>query len=179
MMLQIGHRESHDVDIFLDDAQYLGLLNPDKHDFEFETRPTEYNGDGAGFLKLAFEGIGEIDFIVGHAMTASPTINKTIENRGVLLESVPEIITKKIYYRGSSIKPRDIFDIAAGAMSFESEIITALRDYKSEVGKTLETIDKLNPEFLASTIASLAITDEFREISLTAMQRTKEVLQSV
>lgn len=30
MMIQIGHRESHDVDIFLDDAQLLGFLDPSK-----------------------------------------------------------------------------------------------------------------------------------------------------
>lgn len=60
MMLQIGHRESHDIDIFLDDAQYLGLLNPDKNDFKFETEPSAYNGDGSSFQKFSFEDIGEV-----------------------------------------------------------------------------------------------------------------------
>lgn len=95
MMLQIGHRESHDIDIFLCDAQQLGFLNPDKKDFQFEILPSEYNGDGASYLKLAFESIGEIDFIVGHAMTATPTVRRTIEGRSVLLETVPELSRKK------------------------------------------------------------------------------------
>jgi hypothetical protein len=59
MMLQIGHRESHDVDIFLDDAQYLNLLNPDHNDFDFEMSPTGYAGDGSSFLKLVFEDVGK------------------------------------------------------------------------------------------------------------------------
>lgn len=65
MMLQINHRESHDVDILLPDPQFLPFLDPRLHDFEFEIMPSGYGGDGAGFPKLAFEGIGEVDFIVG------------------------------------------------------------------------------------------------------------------
>jgi hypothetical protein len=179
MMLQIGHRESHDIDIFLSDAQQLGFLNPDKRDFQFEIFPSDYNGDGASYLKLAFESIGEIDFIVGHAMTATPTVRRTIEGRSVILETVPEIIVKKIYYRGASIKPRDIFDIAAGAEQHEGEIVMALGDYKAEVTKALRTMSKLNPTFVAASIASLAIKDEYSKVASTAFQRAKEVLLTV
>ena len=179
MMLQISHRESHDIDIFLSDAQQLGFLSPDKRDFQFEILPSEYNGDGASYLKLAFESIGEIDFIVGHAMTATPTVRRKIEGRSVLLETVPEIIAKKIYYRGASIKPRDIFDIAAGAEQHEGEIVTALGDYKAAVTKTLQTMSKLNPTFVAASIASLAIKEEYSKVASTAFQRAKEVLLTV
>jgi Nucleotidyl transferase AbiEii toxin, Type IV TA system len=179
MMLQIGHRESHDIDIFLSDAQQLGFLNPDKRDFQFEIFPSDYNGDGASYLKLAFESIGEIDFIVGHAMTATPTVRRTIEGRSVILETVPEIIVKKIYYRGASIKPRDIFDIAAGAEQHEGEIVMVLGDYKAEVTKALRTMSKLNPTFVAASIASLAIKDEYSKVASTAFQRAKEVLLTV
>ena len=34
MMLQIGHRESHDIDIFIHDPQLLGFLNPDIQDLD-------------------------------------------------------------------------------------------------------------------------------------------------
>ncbi|QND61948.1 nucleotidyl transferase AbiEii/AbiGii toxin family protein (plasmid) [Mesorhizobium sp. AR07] len=30
MMIQIGHRESHDIDIFLDDPQLLGFIDPSR-----------------------------------------------------------------------------------------------------------------------------------------------------
>ena len=40
MMLQIDHRESRDVDIFLNDPQLLSLLDPQKHDFQFEIPPS-------------------------------------------------------------------------------------------------------------------------------------------
>jgi hypothetical protein len=87
MMLQIDHRESRDVDIFLSDAQLLGFLDPSKHDFDFEITPSDYKGDGTGFLKLSFE-FGEIDFIVASSLTSAPTVEATVEEQAVLLETV-------------------------------------------------------------------------------------------
>jgi hypothetical protein len=109
MMLQIDHRESHDVDIFLQDPQLLPVLDPQKQDFTFEIRPTDYFGDGASSLKLVFKEIGEIDFIVDQPKTTEPTIECVIEGENTLLETVPEIITKKIVHRGASIKPSTDF----------------------------------------------------------------------
>jgi hypothetical protein len=59
MMLQIDHRESRDVDIFLPDPQLLPFLDPQRHDFTFEILPGDYGGDGTGFLKFVFDNVGE------------------------------------------------------------------------------------------------------------------------
>jgi hypothetical protein len=179
MMLQIDHRESHDVDIFLSDPQLLAFLDPQKRDFQFEIQPAGYEGDGSSFQRFAFKNVGEIDFIVGHVMTTSPTIQAVIEDEAILLETIPEIITKKIYYRGSSIKPRDIFDIAAAGEQHADSVIEALRPYRKEVEVTRMTIDKLNPDFVNSAIAQLSIKDKFRSIAKTALQQTKELLRAV
>ena len=179
MMLQINHRESHDVDIFLPDPQLLSFLDPKLHDFEFEIHPADYDGDGSGFLKIAFKDIGEIDFIVANSLTASPTIQKTIENDVVLLETVPEIITKKIYHRGASIKPRDIFDIAAASKQFEQPMILALRDYPEKVSATLAKLALLNPEFVYNAISELAIKDDYKPIAITALETTTALLSKV
>ena len=165
MMLQIDHRESHDVDIFLPDAQLLAFLDPKLHDFEFEIRPSDYVGDGTGFIKLAFAGIGEIDFIVGHALTNTPTAKRLIEGEDVDLETINEIIAKKIHYRCASIKPRDIFDIAAAAKHDRDPIVSALKAYKGDVARTLLAIEHLNPDFVGATIATLAIKDQFKPIA--------------
>ncbi len=179
MMLQIDHRESGDIDIFLSDPQLLAFLDPQKHDFHFEIQPADYEGDGSSFQKFAFKDIGEIDFILGHAMTPSPTTLATIEDETVLLETIPEIITKKIYYRGYSIKPRDIFDIAAASEQHTDSVVEALRSYRDEVKHTLATIDRLNPVFVENAIAQLSIKDKFKSVAKTALQRTKEVLRAV
>ncbi|WP_315838037.1 nucleotidyl transferase AbiEii/AbiGii toxin family protein [Bradyrhizobium prioriisuperbiae] len=179
MMLQIDHRESRDIDIFLSDPQLLAFFDPRTHDFEFEVRPAEYNGDGIGFLKLAFGDIGEIDFIVGHAMTSLPTTQRTIEGVSVQLETIPEIITKKIYHRGSNIRPRDIFDIAAAGETHSDAIIEELRSYRLQVTQTLARIEKLNPQFVRDAIAQLAIKENYKAISQTAIERAQAILLSV
>lgn len=71
MMIQIGHRESHDIDIFLDDPQLLGH-RPSKSRLHFETMPSDYLEHGLRFQKFAFEDVGEIDFIVAGALTTKP-----------------------------------------------------------------------------------------------------------
>ena len=167
--LQIHHRESHDVDIFLSDPQLLPFLDPQTHNFTFEIQPTDYKGDGAKSLKLVFENIGEIDFIVGGLLTSTPTKSTTIEGEVVQLETVPEIITKKIYHRGSSIQPRDIFDIAAGGDAHADSIISELKPYKGEVTKTLSAMEKLNPDFINRAVADLAIKPQYEAIAKTAI----------
>jgi len=179
MMLQIGHRESRDVDIFLPDPQLLSYLDPRTHDFTFEMEPTDCAGDGTRSLKLVFEDIGEIDFIVAASLTSNPTMSTTIEGEVVQLETIPEIIAKKIYYRGTAIRPRDIFDIAAAGNAYENSIIGELASYKREVTKTLAAIDKLNPIFVNQAIADLAIKPKYTAIAKTAIERTKNILLAV
>lgn len=178
IMLQIDHRESHDVDLFLNDAQLLPFLDPKNHDFAFEVVPSDYTGDGTSFIKMSFDGIGEIDFIVRQALTDAPTIEREIEGEPTLLETIPEIITKKIVNRGASIKPRDIFDVAAGAEQQADAIIAALRDYPDAVNVVLGKLDELNPEFVNRAIQALMIRDSFREMSRSAIERAKEILKS-
>ncbi len=179
MMLRIGHRTSHDVDIFLPDPQGLSFLDPGKHDFEFEIRPTDYRGDGNRFLKLAFQGIGEIDFIVANSLTSNPSTSELVEGEEAQLETIPEIIAKKIYHRGATIKPRDIFDIAAAGVKHSAEVINALKPYRHQVNEAISRMEKLNPEFVARAIAELSIKEDHAVVAATAMARAKEILRAV
>lgn len=179
MMIQIDHRESRDVDLFLPDGQYLGLLDPTKRDFEFEIAPDGVTGDGTASLKFAFTGIGEIDFIVAPALTTNATTMRSVEGRDVALETVPEIITKKVHYRGRSITPRDIFDIAAAAQTNHDELINALKGRRNDVAATIKAIERLNPDFVSSTISALAIRDDFQAVAGQALTRATTLLRSV
>lgn len=179
LMLEIDHRESRDVDIFLSDPQQLPFLDPQKRDFEFEIPPDGFEGDGARSLRLVFDSMGEIDFIVASALTSSPTTQTEIEGEAVLLETVPEIITKKIFYRATGIKPRDIFDIAAASEQYREPIIKELRNYRDQVTQALSTIEKLNVDFVNAAIAQLAIKDPYREIAKAAISTSKDLLRAV
>lgn len=48
LMLQIKHRESHDIDLFIDDAQYLPYLNPETQGYDLALAPSVRDGWHAG-----------------------------------------------------------------------------------------------------------------------------------
>lgn len=179
MMIQIGHRESHDIDIFLDDPQLLGFIDPSRSHLHFETMPSDYLGDGHRFQKFAFEGIGEIDFIVAGALTTTPFETRVVEGRTVHLETIPEIIAKKVYYRGSEANPRDIFDIAAAARSQLGEVVNALRALPEHVARTRERMEKLNPEFVSRAIAQLMIMPDYESSAADSLVAAIAVLDEV
>jgi hypothetical protein len=165
MMIQIGHRESHDVDIFLDDPQVLGFIDPSRNELRFETVPAAYQGDGSRFQKFAFEQLGEIDFIVAGALTEAPFEAHEVEGRSVKLETISEIIAKKVYYRGLEAKPRDIFDIAVAARTHREAVIHALRAFPDRVAGTRKRLTSLNPEFIGRTITQLMITPDYEKMA--------------
>jgi hypothetical protein len=112
-------------------------------------------------------------------MTSTPSTRRTVEGEDVLVETIAEIITKKVHFRGSYIKPRDIFDIAAAARSDRAAVVDALQAYKNDVATTLTAIDRLNPDFVHATISALAIKDAYRPVAMTAVEDAKELLRSV
>ena len=116
---------------------------------------------------------------MAHAVTDTPTTTQTIEGEDVDLETVAEIIAKKLHYRGATIKPRDIFDIAAAARGDRNSIIRALKPHKDDVAQTLGAIERLKPDFVNATIAELAIKDSFKPIVATALGDAIELLKSI
>jgi hypothetical protein len=179
MMLQIDHRESHDIDIFLDDPQLLSLFNPASNDLVFETAPAAYEGDGSHFQKLVFGGIGEIDFIVAGLKTDPGITQKEILGRQVNVETVEEIVCKKIFYRGASITPRDIFDVAAASESGLSATLSgALAAYPEKCLSAIDAVNKLGDEFLQSAIDGLMIKPDFLPLRKNAKAVCLDVLRA-
>ncbi|MFD2052244.1 nucleotidyl transferase AbiEii/AbiGii toxin family protein [Mesorhizobium calcicola] len=175
MMIQIGHRESHDIDVFLDDPQLLGFIDPSRSRLRFEPMPSDYQGYGLRFQKFAFEGIGETDFIVAGVLTKTPFKTYDVEGRAVRLETIPEIIAKKVYYRGSQARPRDIFDIAAAARSQLGEVVDALR-VSAQVARTRERSEKLNPEFVSRATAQSMIMADYEASAANSLDAAIAVL---
>ena len=98
LMLQIAHRESFDIDIFVDDPQVLPYLNPNTQDYTLDLNPDGYVSDGTHALKIVFGGVGEIDYICAPTLTTNPISRVTVRNIEVDLETPAEIIAKKVYY---------------------------------------------------------------------------------
>lgn len=93
MMLQIDHRESHDVDLFLDDPQLLPYVTAAVSDLEFGLGEPSYGGGGSMHLKISFDGVGEIDFIVA-GLVCDASTTTTVLGREIQMKSVAEIVAK-------------------------------------------------------------------------------------
>ena len=110
LMLRIHHRRSKDIDIFIEDAQLIGLFNPRVSDAAQDI--TADYSEGSGFVKL-FLPAGEIDIVVAPTLVPNPTLSSQLLDREVRLERSAEIIAKKMWHRGDRVTARDLFDLAA------------------------------------------------------------------
>ena len=122
LMLRIGHRQSKDIDLFVPDPQYLGHVNPRLSDVA-ESVSTDYE-EHAEFIKL-FLPQGEIDIVVGAALTDAPFELVRYLGKSILFETNAEIIAKKMWHRGDQGKARDLFDLCAVAQADPKAIKTA------------------------------------------------------
>ncbi len=103
LMLSLHHRLSDDIDLFIRDPQWIGYLTPRLND---QVIADAYE-ENAVSLKLRYD-IGEIDFIVAMSLLGLPV--QEMKGINVKLEPIAEVLAKKLFYRGSMLTPRDLFD---------------------------------------------------------------------
>lgn len=180
LMLQIGHRESRDIDLFIPDPQVLPFLNPETQSYSLDLSPSDYETDGSTTLKIVFDGIGEIDFICGGTLTTPATTQTIVESRSVALETPTEIIAKKIYYRGGRMQPRDMFDIAAVIQNRgATELVEALVPHRDRCETALGVVRRMDPDFARTIMAQLMIRPAFQELCSGAQKTTERFLEGV
>src|SRR3546814_14015050 len=96
-MLQIDHRESHDIDLFLDDPQYLTFLNTETQGIKLERAPDSYQA-GTDVLTLAYEELGEIDFICCHNFIVDPTAPPAGRGHAVALAPPSALLAQNCFH---------------------------------------------------------------------------------
>lgn len=181
LMIQIDHRESYDVDLFITDPQYLPYLNPFAQDFSLTLFPNEYDSLDYIYLKLSYDDIGEVDFICSQPLTNQPTTQHNVLNKYTIeMETPAEIIAKKIVYRGSEIKHRDVFDIACvceshGMTYLEKNLI----GFKEECNTALNVINKSDKNLSKTIMKNLNAHEKFLNTYETAYDTTKSLLENV
>lgn len=109
LMLKHRHRFSKDVDIFVPDPQCLGFLTPRLND-QAEVSTHGYD-EQTNSLKIYYAE-GEVDFVAAGPITAAPFERLVIMGRTINVETPTEIVAKKIKFRATDFKARDIFDLA-------------------------------------------------------------------
>ncbi len=142
---------------------------------QFQIGMPTYNGDGRGHLKIAFEEIGEIDFIVTGHVTTDYAVERSILDRDVLLETIPEIIAKKIRFRGAHIQ----FDIAAAIESgYRAEVEAVLSENADAVAIASERLADLSPDYVVTVIGQLMIRSAFRDLVPHALPIVRELFDN-
>ncbi|HEX6014300.1 MAG TPA: nucleotidyl transferase AbiEii/AbiGii toxin family protein [Geminicoccaceae bacterium] len=110
LALSLGHRASIDVDIFLPDATALRALSPQRNP-TVRALTSRWQEPGH-YLKLELEQ-GEVDFISAPLLTGPGTVAWPYRGRDLPLETVAEVLAKKLHWRGSRVLARDVFDLEA------------------------------------------------------------------
>lgn len=113
LMLRHRHRQSHDVDIFINDVQYLSYLSPRLNDRE--TGDLMDYHEQANHLRLEYPE-GEVDFL-----TVAPVFPglkpQTMGFEGIQgdiqLMQDKEILGQKLHYRATGFTGRDLYDFVA------------------------------------------------------------------
>ena len=140
LMLDLKHRISDDIDLFVSDPQWLGYLSPRLND-AFEDEISGYDEE-ATFVKLK-RPEGEIDFIVRMSLLGLP-VERSPET-SFLLDPMAEVLAKKLFYRGWGITARDLFDwwaiehMAPGVVP-EAEMGALLKVREEKIALALQAI---------------------------------------
>eukprot|EP01012_Entosiphon_sulcatum_P048642 TRINITY_DN67145_c0_g1_i1.p1 TRINITY_DN67145_c0_g1~~TRINITY_DN67145_c0_g1_i1.p1 ORF type:complete len:226 (+),score=24.90 TRINITY_DN67145_c0_g1_i1:364-1041(+) len=180
LMLQIDHRDSFDIDIFIDDPQVLPFLNARTQGHKLDIWPDDYQTDGVRALKLVFAGLGEIDFICASQLTKAPATSRCVLGNTIDLETPAEIISKKIVYRGASLQPRDMFDIACVARCLGDRYVhDALAPFRENAMRALAVAKTMDAGFAKSVMQNLVHRPAFQNMPDDAQNITIELLQSV
>jgi len=173
LMRRHKHRFSKDVDIFINDPQFLGFLTP-RLSPTAESLTAQYIEDH-NYVKLVFSE-GEIDFVAAPPLTPNPAHVETLFDHQILVETSAEIVAKKVWHRGFEFTARDIFDLSMVAElepQALSEISTILRDRRALILERIERYDSVLRESFAelATFEYIRSFDECVEIVTDAFGR--------
>ncbi|WP_235917223.1 nucleotidyl transferase AbiEii/AbiGii toxin family protein [Maritimibacter harenae] len=178
LMLQIDHRESHDVDLFIRDPQALAYLNPETQGYVLALAPGSYVSDGSASLKIVFDGVGEIDFICCEPTLDGESALWDVRGACVKLETPAEIIAKKVFHRGARLQPRDMFDIAAVARVRGAEYLARpLSGMPDKVELALNVATAYRSQLLRPVLSGLNVKPGFEGLQETAREETVDVLR--
>lgn len=159
LMRRHRHRFSKDVDIFVNDPQFLGYLSP-RLSPAAEKLTADYV-EADMYVKLRFPE-GEVDFIASPPLTDTPADIEELFGKSIRVERSAEIVAKKIWHRGAEFTARDIFDFA---MVAEME------------PKALEGIEKILRDRRIAVLTRIetrheALREAFDELNVIEFRRT-------
>lgn len=116
LMLALGHRTSHDLDLYTPSATWIGDLSP-RRNAATAALVKSYVEKGDR-LTLTMHGGGTLHLRVrDHLLDIEPDANSgnidydtATAGRRFAFDSVAEVLARKLYYDGSALSAKDLFD---------------------------------------------------------------------
>lgn len=178
-MIIADHRMSRDIDAFIDDPQYLSLLSPETTD----VWACSAWDRAAHYLKLKYPE-GEVDFIVTAPISSLPSIEKQIDLTGIRkgskptiqLDSPTEIALKKLHYRATMLKSRDVFNISV-INAIDGDTLNAnLHEVAEKKGDLLRRLSNIKEDFLQAELAELDIRPAWEKHKETCLETVRAIV---
>jgi len=182
-----NHRYSTDIDIFTHSEVDISLLfRPSKWDKNFKKIMQELGYTESKIHPIYTEFALKENFKMQFLSTADKTKNpyKLVKlwDMDILLESVEEIIAKKIYFRAYKGNARDLFDIAI-AIHKDPSILNKLLIPLSKIEElretviTIQTDKQLSEEYLFE-INLMNPNPQYHKLATHCINYLKEFLES-
>lgn len=144
LMLNYHHRLSKDVDIFVSNTQYFNGLSPKLNDV---AEDADFYQEGERFISLSYPE-GKIDFVKAFQVSDYLPTLKHVFNQNIFVDDDIEIVTKKVFFRGASLHPRDLYDLATVYLGpRRSELINALINIPEQLQEFHDALQRVGPGF--------------------------------
>lgn len=171
--LRIAHRLSDDIDIFVP-SRPLKEFTPATNPGSRAIGP-RFQWPGH-YLKFECDR-GEIDFLSAHLQTDPGFTWERYRDRDVALETLEEVMVKKIRFRAASFTARDIFDLAAVARA-KPAIVETLAVEVADALPRLKAVIEARSKKLGELGRQIRPTDSFAGLLSTATADAMRVVLS-
>lgn len=144
LMLNYHHRLSKDVDIFVSNTQYFNGLSPKLNDV---AEDADFYQEGERFISLSYPE-GKIDFVKAFQVSDYLPTLKHVFNQNIFVDDDIEIVTKKVFFRGASLHPRDLYDLATVYLGpRRSELVNTLINIPEQLQEFHDALQRVGPGF--------------------------------
>lgn len=175
LALRLGHRISDDIDIFLSGVG-LRLLAPANNPM---SRLIDEHPQWPGHYLKFSRPEGEIDFLSSALQTSPGYTQEIFRSRPIALETVAEVIVKKIRYRGANFTPRDAFDLACACQEKPEILVTIAYETEDALPRLAQGLNILAGRAPEAVKAQVRATPRFASIRDDAVNLANECLRKV
>jgi len=143
------HRFSTDIDMFIHNGTVkdLNKIDPRKASSTIQAKLTKINYTGnlkkhPIYTELSIDDESKMQFFVVKGRTTIPYSKVTLWGKSIFIESIEEIIAKKVFYRCEDANARDLFDLGV-AIYKDSTILMSINVGKEKIEKLFASVETI------------------------------------